>query len=226
MIASVRSMSAEELQKHPALVVQIVTASVGQLVTLRVPDAESAVSFLNQLSRRLDLENKSPDVLRMVYRIIYTYHLVNQQLEPARKILLDEVDLVRKIEKTVSSPQQTDLLLHAAVLSLPDASHVAKYLKEGNKVFDGITAATLTPDLEDYWRLLITKQLQISLACEQSKDHESKKVFGASSYVLYERLKQVSRNKLPSFSELEARIRLDFDTQAQIDQMKQDVKLK
>lgn len=218
MIASVRSMPDSEFNKQPEFVVQVVAVLAGFFAAIGAPESAGIVEYLYQLARRIDAENKHPELLRLVYRADFTLQSVNQQLGMAKKLLISELELVRKLEKTNVSMEQSDILFYLAVLAAADGdSNASKYLEECNKLFNGVTTATLSPALENYWRMSILQQLQFAFTCEEEGNKDMGKIFRKSSRTLYDSFKQTSSNKqnVPEYRELEVYAKMAFDKQAE-----------
>lgn len=216
MVASVRSMTDAEFNKHPEFVVQVVAVLAGYFAAIGAPESASVVEYLYQLARRIDAENKFPELLRLVYRADFTLQAMTQQLPMAKKLLLNELELVRKLEKTNTSMEQSDILFYLAVMCATDGDASAgKYIEECNKIFNGVTTATLSPDLENYWRMSILQQLQFAFTCESEGQNDMAKIFRTSSRSLYESFKKVSSNKqnIPEYRELEVYAKMAFQKQ-------------
>lgn len=216
MLASVRAMPDSELLKQPEFVPQVVGVITSYLAAIHAPEAEGAVELLYSLARRVDAENKYPEMLRIVYRADFALQAQNSQIPQAKKLLLLELDLLRKIEGTSTSMEQSDLLFYLSVLSAADADPQAgKYLEESNKLFNGVTAATLSSNLENYWRMCILNQLQFALTCEGENKQDMAKLFKTSSKTLYEAFKKISPNKqnIPEFRDIEVYAKMSLQNQ-------------
>lgn len=212
-------MSDAEFNKHPDFVVQVVAVLAGYFASVGSPEASSVVEYLYQLARRIDAENKFPQILRLVYRADFALQAMNQQLGVAKRLLLNELELVRKLEKTNTSMEQSDILFYLAVLCASDGdSSASKYLEECNKLFNGVTTATFSPDLENYWRMAILQQLQFALTCEAEGNKEMGKIFRTSSRSLFDGFKKISPNKqnVPEYRELEVYAKMAMDKQAEM----------
>jgi hypothetical protein len=219
MVNTIRSMPDSELLKQPEQIALILAELAAYFMETGNPQASSTIELLYTIAQRIDAENKFPEVLIHAYRADFTFQASNQQLPQAKRLLLKELELVRKLEKTNTSMTQSFLLFNLAVLSAADHDeHAAKYLEESNKVFNGVTAATLSSELEDYWRMSILNQLQIA-AREAGRDKQMASIFRNSSKSLYDAFKKLSSNKnsIPEFKELEV-----YAKKALQQQMKQE----
>lgn len=206
MISSVRGMPDSELLKHPEFVPEVLSVLVSFLASIEHPEAAPTVELLYTVARRMDAENKYPEVLRAVYRADFVLKAAAKQIPEAKRLLMMELDLVRKLEKTNTSMEQSDLLFALSVLAASDGdANASKYLEESNKVFNGVTSATLSSELENYWRMSILNQLQFAVSCDEEGDADMAKIFRTSSRSLYDTFKKVSPNKknIPEFRELE-----------------------
>ena len=209
-------MSDSELLKHPEFVPQVVGVLASYLAAVQAPEAEAAVELLYTLARRIDAENKYPEILRIVYRADFALQAQNSQIPQAKKLLLLELDLLRKLENSTTSMEQSDLLFYLSVLSAADSDpQAAKYLEESNKIFNGITSATLSSNMENYWRMTILNQLQFALTCEAEQKSDMAKIFKTSSKMLYDAFKRISPNKqnIPEFRDLEVYAKMSLATQ-------------
>lgn len=209
-------MPDSELMKHPEFVPQVVGVLASYLAAVHAPEAETAVELLYTLARRLDAENKYPELLRIVYRADFALQAQNSQIPQAKKLLLLELELLRKLEGTNASMEQSDLLFYLSVLSAADSDpQAAKYLEESNKLFNGITSATLSSNMENYWRMCILNQLQFALTCEGENKQDMAKLFRNSSKTLYEAFKKISPNKknIPEFRDLEVYAKMSLQQQ-------------
>lgn len=221
MIATIRGMPDSEFNKHPEFVVQVAAVAAAFLSSVGSPEASGLIEYLYQLARRIDAENKYPDALRLIYRADFAVQAQNQQFGQAKKLLLSELELVRKIENTSTSMDQSDILFYLAVICASDGdANAARYLQETNKLFNGVTTATLSPDLENYWRMSILQQLQYAFTLEAEGSHDMAKHFHASSKTLYDGFKKVSPNKqnVPEYRELEIYAKMALQKQIELSQ--------
>lgn len=206
MVKSIRSMSDSELLRQPTFVPEILYIISSYYVAVGHGDAGNVVELIYSVARRIDAENKFPDVLRLAYKADFAYQAQNKRIPEAKGLLLKELDLLRSIEKTEVSAEQSAVLYTLAVLSAFDRdSQASKYLEDSNKIFNGVTAKTLSADLEDLWRASIMNQLQYAIVCEEEGKKDMATVFKTSAKTLYDAFKKVTPNKknIPEYRELE-----------------------
>lgn len=206
MLRDCQSMPQSEIAKHPEFVIQVLAILTSALALELPQDALQGVEFMYSLARQYDLENKQPQLLRVIYRADYAVQAGLQQFSSAKALLLRELDLVRQIEGKNTSVEQSDLLFYLSIICAADKdASAAKYLEEAAKLFDGITAATLSAEMENYWRMSIMQQLQFALVCEAEGNLQMSKIFKDNSKNLFDGFKRISSNKsnIPDFRELE-----------------------
>jgi hypothetical protein len=199
-------MPESELLKHPEFVPSVLAVIVSFQVAVGAPEVSDSVELLYQVARKIDAENKFPEILRIVYRADLTYQANTGQLGSAKRLLLNELELVRKMENVPSSMEQSDILFALSTLCASDGdANAQKFLQESNKIFNGITQATLSSEMENYWRMSILNQLQVAASLDEQGVGEMSKIFKTSAKTLYEGFKRIHANKtgIPDFRELE-----------------------
>lgn len=214
LIRLARELPDSELQRVPDFVPQVLYVLATFQTSVGHPDATSTVELLYTVARKIDAENKYPEVLRLVYRADCALQAQNGNNGQAKKLLLSELDLLRKVEGTNVSLDQSAVLFVLATLSAQDKdSGAAKYLQESNKIFNGITTATLSSEMEQFWRQTIVNQLQFSFTLEFENNAAMSKVFKTSAKTLYDGFLKVSANKanVPEFKELEVYARMSVE---------------